>query len=150
MPRFETPHGTATVARLETILQRRREGRSYREIGTELSISSTKAQQLSSRAIRRLLRETAEEVRQLELSRLELLIGVLWEPAIADMTGPEPNAHRFDRLKGLIEAKLRWCGAVPTITESTDNRVQIVVQQFTTPPPSAAIAATPVPAADHG
>ncbi|MGH9317129.1 MAG: hypothetical protein ACRD1P_08485, partial [Thermoanaerobaculia bacterium] len=46
---------------------------------------------------------------------------------------PAPDFRKFDRLRGLIEAKIRWCGAQPVVESLQDNRVQIVIQQFTPP-----------------
>lgn len=69
-------------------------------------------------------------MRSLELSRLEFLIGKLWTPAINEIDKEDPDFRKFDRLKSLIETKLRWCGAQEVVLNNNDNRVQIIVQSF--------------------
>lgn len=124
-------------ARLQHALELRREGRSYQEIADRVGAASPgKAQALVSRAIRRVLRETAEEVRAVELSRIEALIQCLWDRTIADLDTADPDYRRLDRLKQLIETKLRWCGAQAVIEgQGADNRIQIYVNSYTTPAP---------------
>lgn len=123
----------STFARYSRALELRREGKSYKEIADRLGLKSeTSAQTLISKAIKRVLRSTAEEVRQLELDRIELLIKAVWEPAVKELT--EVGSHtmtRFDRLRQLIEMKLKYCGAVPGGNEVTDKRVQIYINQYT-------------------
>lgn len=123
----------STFARFEHALELRREGRTYKEIGERLGVKPEKAQVIVAKAIRRVLKETAEEVRQLELSRLEVLIQILWESAITDAQAAVPDFRRLDRVKGLIESKLKFCGAVPVVENFNDNRVQIIVRQLTPP-----------------
>lgn len=128
------PNGyPSTFARFEHALALRREGKTYQQIGDRLGIKPEKAQKIVSHAIRRILKDTAEDVRQMELSRLELLIKTIWDDAITDAQAKVPDFRRLDRLKGLIESKLRYCGAQPVVENFNDNRVQITVRQLTAP-----------------
>ena len=121
----------SAFARMSHVLELRRAGKSYQQIADIVGLSKPeKAQALVTKAIKRVLRETAEEVRSIELSRLELLIKVLWDKALADVEKEDPDYRRFDRLKGLLESKLRWCGAQEVLDHS-DKNVTIIVQSFT-------------------
>ena len=132
MPVAPPPGYLSHFARLQHALELRREGRTYREIADRVGLKDEKAAQaLISKAIKRVLRETAEEVRSIELSRLELLIKLLWEQMVTDLQGKDPDYRRFDRVKQLIEQKLKWCGAQPVVDDNTDKRVTIVIQKFT-------------------
>lgn len=112
------------------MLELRRSGKTYQQIADIVGVARPeKAQKLVSTAIKRVLKETAEEVRAIELSRLDILIECLWDKVMADMENKEPDYRRFDRLKGLIETKLRWCGAQPA-KDDDDRSVTIVVQSF--------------------
>lgn len=113
----------------------RREGKTYQQIGDRMGVRPEKAQKIVARAIQKVLKETAEEVRQIELSRLELLIKTIWDAAITDAQAAVPDFRRLDRLKGLIESKLKYCGAMPVVENLTDNRVQIIVRQLVAPEP---------------
>jgi hypothetical protein len=134
-------------------LELRREGRSYREIADVVGLKDEKhAQRLLSRAVKTVLKETAEEVRSLELSRLEILIKTLWADAIKDIK--DNDYRKLDRVKGLIEAKLKWCGAVAAIDDGAKQGVTIVINKFTAasndpalPPPLKTITSIP-PAMD--
>ncbi|MGH7406733.1 MAG: hypothetical protein ACREKF_01815, partial [Candidatus Methylomirabilales bacterium] len=117
----------SSLARMEHALRLRREGMGYDEIAARLGVRPQRARAIVQRAIRALLREEAEDVRQLELSRLEVMIKTLWEDALRDAALPAPDFRKFDRLRGLIEAKIRWCGAQPVVESLQDNRVQIVI-----------------------
>lgn len=119
-----------SFTRMEDILVLRRQGASYKTIGDRIGVSEHRAATLVSKAIKRVLKEPAEDVRALELSRLETLIGKLWTPAIDELDKADPDFRKFDRLKSLIETKLRWCGAQEVILNQNDNRVQIIVQSF--------------------
>lgn len=120
-------------ARLEHCLQLRREGRSYQQIADRVGLKDEHAaQRLISKAILRVLKETAEEVRSLELSRLELLISTLWEQALLDVEGESPDFRRFDRVKQLLETKLKFCGAQAVLDGQGKNQgVTIVINSFT-------------------
>jgi hypothetical protein len=48
-------------------------GASYRQIGQELGCSENRALRITQRALDRMVREPAEQVRQLELARLDML-----------------------------------------------------------------------------
>jgi len=118
-------------ARMSHALELRRAGKNYQQIADITGLSSPqRAQKLVSTAIKRVLKETAEEVRTIELSRLDVLIECLWAKALDDVKKDNPEYARFDRLKALLETKLRWCGAQQVVDQS-DKSVTIVVQSFT-------------------
>lgn len=120
-------------ARMSHVLELRRAGKNYQQIADICGFSKPeKAQAYISKAIKRVLRETAEEIRSVELSRLELLIKTIWDQAIIDAEQKDPDFRRFDRLKGLIEAKLKWCGAQPITDEDPlKGRISITINKFT-------------------
>lgn len=119
-------------ARLEHCLTLRREGKTYRQIADVCGLRDEKAAQiLISKAIKRILRETAEEVRSIELSRLEILIKTLWDDAILDAKAKEPDFRRLDRVKQLLEAKLKFCGAQQVVEDHSSKSVTIVVNSYT-------------------
>lgn len=121
----------SAFARLSHVLELRRSGKTYQQIADIVGVNSPqKAQKLVGTAIKRVLKETAEEVRAIELSRLDVLIECLWDKVIKDMESTEPDYRKFDRLKGLIETKLRWCGA-QQVVDNSDKSITIVVQSFT-------------------
>jgi hypothetical protein len=127
----QAPDGyPSAFARMQHVLELRRAGRTYQQIADIVGLAKPeRAQALVSKAIKRILRETAEEVRGIELSRLDVLINLLWDKVIEDMKAPDPDYQRFDRVKGLIEAKLRWCGA-QEIVDNSDKRVTIIISSF--------------------
>jgi hypothetical protein len=112
-------------------LELRREGKSYQEIADRCGLNSEhRAQALVSKSIKRVLRETAEEVRSVELSRLEVLITCLWDKALKDAKNDDYRA--FDRLRLLVGDKLKWCGAQAVLDgDPKDNRVTINVVSYT-------------------
>lgn len=122
-------------ARLEHCLQLRREGQSYRQIADSVGLRDERAAQaLISKAITRLLKESAEEVRAIELSRLELLITTLWSQAVLDVQGDTPDFRRFDRVKQLLETKLKFCGAQSVMDGAEGGKygsIQIFIKSFT-------------------
>lgn len=122
-------------ARWEHCLELRREGKSYRQIADSVGLKDEKAaQRIISKAIQRILKESAEEVRSIELSRLEVLIKTLWGKALTDVVGDKPDFRRFDRVKQLLETKLKFCGA-QAVLEGVDGgkhgSVQIFIKSFT-------------------
>jgi hypothetical protein len=60
-------------------LELRLAGASFRQIGLALGCSEQRAHQIVSRALDRLIREPAEQVRQLELARLDQLWIEAWK-----------------------------------------------------------------------
>ena len=124
-------------------LELRRAGKNYQQIADLTGLSSPqRAQTLVRNAIKRVLKETAEEVRSIELSRIDVLIECLWEKAIRDVEQEKPDYSRFDRLKGLLETKLRWCGAQQVVDQS-DKSVSIVIQSFTNQAPNSQLPSPP-------
>jgi hypothetical protein len=94
--------------RLAQALSLRRAGYSYQDIATELRITERQAQRWVLRALRLILRETAEQVQALDLHRLDVLIRALWEPALREVEQGE--YAKFDRVVRLVELRLRWAG----------------------------------------
>lgn len=135
----EIPGYPSSFARMQHVLELRREGKTYRQIADQAGLKSEHAAQaMVSRAIKRVLRETAEEVRSVELSRLEVLIQCLWDKAIKDVNNLDPMADRygrFDRLHKLLETKLKWCGA-QAVEDHTDKSVHITINKFTDAQPA--------------
>lgn len=129
-----TPGYPSSFARMMAVLELRREGKTYREIADRCGLKNEQAaQRIVSQAIKRVLRETAEEVRSVELSRLEVLITCLWDKAMADVADPAPRLDRwarFDRLHKLLETKLKWCGA-QAVEDHSDKSVHITINKFT-------------------
>lgn len=134
-------------ARMSHVLELRRAGKNYQQIADICGFSKPeRAQAYISKAIKRVLRETAEEIRSVELSRLELLIKTIWNKAIEEAEMPDPDFRRFDRLKGLIEAKLKWCGAQPITDEDPlKGRISITINKFTNGTLPPAIISLPAP-----
>lgn len=133
------PGYLSRFAQLSHALELRRQGRTYREIADVVGLKDeAAAQRLISRAIKTVLRETAEEVRSVELSRLEILIQTLWNDAIADVK--INDFRKLDRVKGLIESKLKWCGAAADLTPKETEGVTIIINKFTNAAPA------PIPA----
>jgi hypothetical protein len=134
-------------ARMQHALELRREGKTYREIADLCRLSSENAaQRLISKAIGRVLKETAEEVRQVELSRLELLITTLWDKAVVEAVGEIPDYRKLDRVKGLIEAKLKYCGAVAVLEQGDKHGpIQIFINKFTDAQPAPTLINPPNP-----
>lgn len=119
------------------MLELRREGKSYQQIADRVGLPSpASAQRIVSRAIKVVLRETAEEVRSIELSRLEMMIELLWDSMAEDIKGKQPDFRRLDRVKALIESKLRFCGAVPVVEEKSSHFTQIIINKFTDAAPT--------------
>lgn len=142
------PGYLSRFAQLSHALELRREGRSYYEIANVVGLKDeAAAQRLISRAVRTVLRETAEEVRSIELNRLEILIKTLWTDAIADVK--KDDYRKFDRVKGLIESKLKWCGAATSLEDKESGGVTIVINKFTNAAPNQPPAPKQIPSLEQ-
>jgi hypothetical protein len=110
------PKVQAAVRRKEAV-DLRVEGKTYREIGQELGVTPTRARQLVSEALAALQKDTAEsaeELRRLELDRLDQLQSGLWEEAAGG------NLKAVGAALKIMERRARLVGLdAPTRTEST-------------------------------
>lgn len=91
----------------ERALDLRRTGASYREIATALNMSLGNAHKLVKRGLTRNLakcNELADEIRTLELDRLDALQTYLWEKA------RRGNATAIDRVLKIMERRARLLG----------------------------------------
>ena len=103
--------GNAFSARRVTAIQRqkravelRRAGYSYREIGKAIGIGTTSAHRLVSKAVvetRTAIAEDTHEMRTLELSRLDALLGSLWADA------RRGNLGAIDRVLKIMERRAK-------------------------------------------
>jgi hypothetical protein len=110
------PKVQAAVRRKEAV-DLRIEGKTYREIGQELGVTPTRARQLVAEALAALQKDTsesAEELRRLELDRLDQLQSGLWEEAAGG------NLKAVGAALKIMERRARLVGLdAPTRTENT-------------------------------
>ncbi|RVT48393.1 hypothetical protein [Rubrivivax albus] len=103
-------HSAATVQHLERqakALELRRAGLGYREIGAHLGVSHTSAHKMVSQAVEATwarISDATDELKALELSRLDAMLGAVW-----------PAAHRgnlgaVDRALKIAERRARLLG----------------------------------------
>jgi hypothetical protein len=102
------------------VLELRKGGATTRQIGDSLGVSHQRAEQLLRRALDRLPREPAEELRRLELARLDALWLAMWPQAMqgagwavdrclavmarrARLLGLDAADQRADRLVDVLE-----------------------------------------------
>src|SRR5262245_18532903 len=79
-----SPAKVQAAVRRKGAIDLRLQGMTYREIAQELGVTPTRARQLVSEALAALQKDTAEsaeELRRLELDRLDQLQSGLWEEA---------------------------------------------------------------------
>src|SRR5438874_1736904 len=90
----------------ETVLKLRKEGRPYKEIAQQVGLSRVRCYQIVKRELARIAavcREEAEEVRDLELSRLDALQVGLWERAVGgDIKAVEAVLKLMERRARLL------------------------------------------------
>jgi hypothetical protein len=79
-----SPRALASALRMRKAFELRVSGLSYEAIGGELGVNHARAYQLVAKWLRRLLLEPAEEVRRLELERLDRAFAKVWEAAEAN------------------------------------------------------------------
>jgi hypothetical protein len=116
------PKVQAAVRRKEAV-DLRVEGKTYREIAQELGVTPTRARQLVAEALAALQGETAEsaeELRRLELDRLDQLQSGLWEEAAGG------NLKAVGAALKIMERRARLVGLdAPTRTENTHGYAYI-------------------------
>lgn len=123
----------AALAREEEALTWRQTGLSYREIGKRMGISGEGARKCVVRAMDRLrpvVEERAEEVRELELARLDIATQGLM-PKVED-----GNAQAVDKLVKVMERRARLLGLdAPTksqinvdVTTLTDEQLEALAR----------------------
>jgi transposase-like protein len=110
------PKVQAAVRRKEAV-DLRVEGKTYREIAQELGVTPTRARQLVAEALAAIEKDTAEsaeELRRLELDRLDQLQAGLWEEAAGG------NLKAVGAALKIMERRARLVGLdAPTRTENT-------------------------------
>ena len=109
------PKVQAAVRRKEAV-DLRLQGMTYREIGQELGVTPTRARQLVAEALAAIEKDTAEsaeELRRLELDRLDQLQSGLWEAAAGG------NLKAVGAALKIMERRARLVGLdAPTRTEN--------------------------------
>lgn len=135
--------GNAFSARRVTAIQRqqravelRRAGYSYREIGKAIGIGTTSAHRLVTRAVvetRKAIAEDVNEMRALELSRLDALLGGLWADARRGHLGA------IDRVLRIMERRAKLLGLDAPLkgarTSSTADDYEHGVTSYVVPVP---------------
>lgn len=101
-------HVHPTVARnaelMRQALELRKQGWSYTQIGQQLGITSRRAARLVHQALSRWVGEIAEDVRLLELQRLDALLAAYWEPAL------KGDGTAADRVLRIMEQRAKLLG----------------------------------------
>ncbi len=112
-----SPPKVQSAIRRKEAVDLRIEGKTYREIAQELGVTPTRARQLVAEALAAIEKDTAEsaeELRRLELDRLDQLQSGLWEEAAAG------NLKAVGAALKIMERRARLLGLdAPTRTENT-------------------------------
>ena len=82
----------------------RRQGYTYDEIGEAMDCSKQNAHKLVHRALSEMLWENVDQVRTLELARLDAMLAGLWPGAIAG------DGHAVDGVLKLMDRRARYLG----------------------------------------
>lgn len=85
-------------------LELRRQGLNYHDIARELNIDTRTAYRIVQEALTRWIAEPAEDVRLLELQRLDALLAALWDKAIAG------DLAAVDRVLRIMERRAKLLG----------------------------------------
>ena len=96
-----------SLQRQKAAVELRRMGKSYAEIGRQVGISTSRAHALVTRAMieaRASIREDVVELRALEISRLDGMLGGLWPDARSG------NVGAVDRVLKIMERRARLLG----------------------------------------
>jgi hypothetical protein len=120
MSRQNTPHGVRRIQRRADALTLRADGHTFDSIGDELGITRQAAQQLVTRAISDLPKESIAEVRALESLRLDALQAAIWADALAG------DVRAVDRVLRIMERRARMLGLDLQQADSRE-RVEITV-----------------------
>lgn len=95
----------ASAETARSVLELRKGGATYAEIATSLGLSApSQAYRIAQRAIAELPRESAEEVRAIELERLEAMHRAVWDAAMAG------DLDAFDRALRASESRRKLMG----------------------------------------
>ena len=97
-------HRAQTAIRYREALEARAAGAEYYQIAEMLGISERSAEELVKRALKATLREPADDVRKLELKRLDMFLQVYMAKAL-DGHGPS-----LDRCLAIMERRARLEG----------------------------------------
>lgn len=111
----------------------RRQGLTYEQVGKELSIPKKRAWRLIQAAIRDITYENAEQVRHIEISRLDAMLRGIWERAIkgdvkAILAALKISEHRC-RLTGAFPKDM-----VPTGGVNVNITAEQIIAQIQTLP----------------
>lgn len=108
MPKDSTsPRSLVALQRQQQAVELRRAGRSYREIACQVGIGVASAHRLVGAAIaeaRTTVQEDVVELRALELSRLDGLLGTLWPKA------RQGDLQAVDRVLRIMERRAKLLG----------------------------------------
>lgn len=101
------PRSLVALQRQQRAIELRRAGRSYREIARQVGIGVASAHRLITAAIadvRAIVQDDAAEIRALELSRLDGLLGALWPKA------RQGDLGAVDRVLRIMERRAKLLG----------------------------------------
>ena len=105
------PKTVRTAELMQQALELRKQGWSYTQIGRQLGITPNRAASLVHKALSKWVSEVAEDVRLLELQRLDALLSAYWEPAL------KGDGAAADRVLRIMEQRAKLLGL---------NQVQVV------------------------
>ena len=115
------PKRTASAERRLRALELRKSGHTYEQIADDLGINVSAAYRhvvLALQAIREKTNEAADEVRTLEITRIDTMIGVLWPRVL------KGDYLAMDRVIKLMERRSKMLGLdAPAKSEITSDGV---------------------------
>lgn len=116
-----SPKRSLSADRRMNALEMRKSGSTYEKIGDALGISSQAAYQhvvKALQAIREKTNEAADEVRTLEITRIDTMIGVLWPRVL------KGDYLAMDRVIKLMERRSKMLGLdAPTKSDITSDGI---------------------------
>jgi predicted transcriptional regulator len=111
--------------REKVAIELRKSGATYEAIGDQLGVSAQAAHQHVQRALKRIIdetNETADEVRTIELQRLDRALQAIWRRVL------QGDVHAIDRSIRIMERRAKLLGLdAPTKVEAEVGPVQIEV-----------------------
>lgn len=109
----------ALTVRERRCVEMRRDGRSYREIADEMDLSVSTVHRHVRRALKRIVAEPSEEVRALEVERLDKMLAKCMD--LIDEGSPSMALQAMDRAIRLVETRARLLGLNAAV--KVDHRV---------------------------
>jgi hypothetical protein len=123
-----SPDKVIAREREQSAMELRKAGQTYAMIGAALGVSDVAARKAVKRAVERLNRLTetdAQEVRRIELERIDALLKAVWPHA----TGKEPDYRAVEKATKLMERRAALLGIdAPKRIEGTGPAGEIVVR----------------------